>query len=81
MQSCLGEAQRKKVRAPQMPLAYVLGSQHMSIHMGQEAEPGTQIFQNKFRQEVVKKPKAGFTQRISRKPVAGDHKRPGSTKG
>lgn len=42
-----------------MPLAYILGSQHTSIHVEQEAEPGTQIFQNKFRQEVVKKPTGG----------------------
>lgn len=26
-----------------MPLVYVLGSQHTNIHMGQEAELGTQI--------------------------------------
>jgi hypothetical protein len=42
-----------------MPLVYVLGSQHTNIHMGQEAQLGTQICQNKFRQEVVKEPRGG----------------------
>lgn len=42
--------------------------------MGQEAETGTQTFQNKHRQEVVKEPTGGVHSKDQQKANGGDPK-------